>query len=216
MMKTPKKGEFDFFDIELVGMGDLANLKLPDPALLAYYQNLDQRTIYWNCTVDEMITEIGNYIRKWNAEDTGAPVEQRMPIRIFINTDGGDLISTMYVVDVIKASKTPVYTIGMGKTYSAGGLLLMAGHKRFIFENTSCLIHDGQTGAYGSTGKVLDNAKFTEEMEARQKKYILGQTKITPEQYDQQYRRDWFMFAEDMVKYGIADKIIHDLSEIEI
>ena len=92
----------------------------------------------------------------------------------------------------------------------------MAGHRRFIFENTSCLIHDGQTGAYGSTGKVLDNAKFTEEMEARQKKYILGQTKITPEQYDQQYRRDWFMFAEDMVKYGIADKIIHDLSEIEV
>ena len=104
--------------------------------------------------------------------------------------------------------------IGMGRVYSAGGLLLMAGHKRYVFPHTSCLIHDGSSGAIGSIGKMLDNLEFTKELEKRMKEYILSSTRITEEVYDQNYRRDWFLFSEEMIVLGIADEIVTDIDII--
>lgn len=120
----------------------------------------------------------------------------------------------MNVIDLIKLSKTPVITIGMGKVYSAGGLLLMAGHKRYIFKHTSCLIHDGSSGAVGSIGKLIDNLKFTEKLEALIKEYIISSTKITEQMFDANYRRDWFMFSDEMLELGVADEIIDDIDTI--
>ena len=94
------------------------------------------------------------------------------------------------------------------------GLLLMAGHKRYIFPHTSCLIHDGSSGAIGSIGKMLDNLEFTKELEVRMKAYIISSTHITEDVYDKNYRRDWFMFSEEMIKLGIADEIVTDIDTI--
>lgn len=208
------KGDFDFLELELTDAGELANLQLPNPTLLEYYRGLKDRKIVWNTVIDDSIIEVADYILRWNREDQGVPIDMRKPIRFYINTDGGDLIPTMYVVDIIRASKTPVYTFGLGKAYSAGGLLLMSGHKRFIFKNTTCLIHDGAGESSGNIGKMLDNAKFTEELEKKQKEYILSMTKITAKKYDAQYRRDWFMFSDEMLALGIADEIVEDLDKI--
>jgi ATP-dependent Clp protease protease subunit len=154
------------------------------------------------------------YILKWNQEDKGIEPAARKPIKIYINSDGGDLNVTLFTASVIELSKTPVITIGMGRAYSSGGLLLMAGHKRFIFGSTQVLIHDGSTGAIGDTGKVLDNLEFTKESEVRVREFILKHTNIPGKLLDKNYRRDWFLFADDAIKYGIADKIIEDLDEI--
>ena len=102
----------------------------------------------------------------------------------------------------------------MGRVYSAGGLLLMAGHKRYIFNHTSCLIHDGSSGAIGNIGKLLDNLKFTEASEQRIKHYITTQTRITAEMYEDNYRRDWFLFSDEMIRLGIADEIVTDIDTI--
>lgn len=158
--------------------------------------------------------DIPLYIFKWNKEDAELPVEDRKPIKIFINSNGGDVNVTLFTASVIALSKTPVITIGMGRAYSSGGLLLMAGHKRLIFDTTSILIHDGSTGAIGDTGKVLDNLEFTKESEERVMNFILSHTKIPKELMKENYRRDWFMFSDDAIKYGIADKIITSIDEI--
>jgi ATP-dependent protease ClpP protease subunit len=92
----------------------------------------------------------------------------------------------------------------------------MAGTKghRYIFPDTSVLIHDGSTGAMGDTGKVIDNLEFTQKQEERVKKYILANTNITTKLYDKNYRRDWFMFSDEMLNLHIIDNIITDLDEI--
>ncbi len=46
------------------------------------------------------------------------------------------------------------------------------------------------------------------------KQYILSSTRITEEVYDQNYRRDWFMFSEEMIELGIADEIVTDIDTI--
>lgn len=205
-------------DVEIeLDFGEIANLldrTLPDPSLLEYYRMRTKREIMWNADIEDDILEVSLAIRKWNVEDNGIEVDKRVPIKIFINSDGGSVDAVMNVIDLIKLSKTPVITIGMGKVYSAGGLLLMAGHKRYIFKHTSCLIHDGSSGAVGSIGKLIDNLKFTEKLEALIKEYIISSTKITEQMFDANYRRDWFMFSDEMIELGVADEIIYDIDTI--
>ena len=210
-MKNRICGEFaeDFEDIQ-----DLMEDVLPEPSLLEYYRRLKKREILWNDEIDDATVDIALYIRKWNAEDRGIEPKDRRPIKILINSDGGSVDTVLHIIDMSHLSKTPVYTIGMGRVYSAGGLLLMAGHKRYIFPHTSCLIHDGSSGAIGSIGKMLDNLEFTKELEVRMKAYIISSTHITEDVYDKNYRRDWFMFCEEMIKLGIADEIVTDIDTI--
>lgn len=210
-MKNGIKCEFaeDFEDVQ-----ELIEDVLPDPSLLEFYRRLKKREILWNDEIDDTTIDIALYIKKWNEEDRGIAAENRKPIKIFINSDGGSVDTVLHIIDMIHLSKTPVYTIGMGRVYSAGGLLLMAGHKRYIFSHTSCLIHDGSSGAIGSIGKMLDNLEFTKELEKRMKAYILSSTRITEDVYDRNYRRDWFMFSEEMIELGIADEVVTDIDTI--
>lgn len=182
--------------------------------MVEYYRRLKKREILWNDDISDATIDIALYIKKWNAEDKGIAPEERKPIKIFINSDGGSVDTVLHIIDMIHLSKTPIYTIGMGRVYSAGGLLLMAGHKRYVFPHTSCLIHDGSSSTIGSIGKMLDNLEFTKELEKRMKEYILSSTRITEEVYDQNYRRDWFLFSEEMIALGIADEIVTDIDTI--
>lgn len=212
LMKFNKS--IDTVAIDFEGFEEIVDERLPDPDTLRYYRMLNRREILWNDDIQDYTLSIALAIREWNLEDKGKAPDERKPIKIMINSDGGSVNAVMHIVDMIKLSKTPVITIGLGKVYSAGGLLLMAGHRRYVFENTSCLIHDGSSGAIGDTGKLMDNLKFTEKQEARIREYILANTRISAKEYDKNYRRDWFLFSDEIIKYGIADAIVTDLDEI--
>ena len=192
----------------------LKDVNLPDPDLLYYYNMMDNREIFVNFDIDENLIVNSYDIIKWNKEDKNIPIEERKPIKIFINSDGGCLNSILNLIDTIKLSKTPIITIGMGKAYSAGGLLLMAGHKRYIFRDTTFLLHDGSSGLFGNVAKLADGFQFQQKLEERVKEYVLENTKIDSDLYDKNYRRDWFMLSDEIIEYKIADSIITDLDEI--
>lgn len=193
---------------------EYTDFELPPPELVEFYRRLSDREIVWNDIITDCMIDVPLYIINWNKEDADVPIEERKPIKIFINTNGGDLSVTMLTASVIALSKTPVITIGMGRAYSGGALLLMSGHKRLIFDSTSVLIHDGSSGAIGDTGKVLDSLEFTKDSEDRVIQFILSHTRISSELMKENYRRDWYMFSEDAIYYGVADKIITDIDEI--
>lgn len=193
---------------------ELGKTVLPEPDLLDYYNKTANREIYWNEIIDDALVDCSLLVVQWNKEDKDIEPSERKPIKIFINSDGGDLIAVMNFISTIKLSKTPVVTIGLGKCFSSGGLLLMAGHKRLIFPNTTVLIHDGSTGAIGDTGKVMDSFEFTQKQEKKVKEYILANTKISDKLYTKNYRKDWFLMPEEVISLGIADRIIEDLEEV--
>jgi ATP-dependent Clp protease protease subunit len=209
----------DFFEIELGKTYDeLANIKLPDPILLDYYNRLNRREIWINGEIDETVVEWTQQILDWNRYDKENNIEilNRQKIKVFINSNGGCLNSIMHFITILQLSETPVMTIGLGKCYSSGGLLLIGGHKglRYIFDTTSVLIHDGGTGSASDTGKFIDYAEYVKMTEEKTKEYILSHTKITEEEYDKNYRRDWWILSAEAIRYGIADKIITNLDEI--
>lgn len=187
---------------------------LPDPSLVMYYNQFANRCININCEIDDDTHSIANVILQFNKEDDGIHAEDRKPIKIFINSDGGDVSATLYVCDIIKSSTTPVWTIGTGKCYSGGGLILMAGHKRFIFDNTTFLLHDGYNGYESSAGKFTDMSQFMQRREEKIKEFVVRNSKIKPDEYDQNYRRDWFMLSDEIIRYGVADKVVTSIDEI--
>ena len=207
----------DFDVLEESGLSEAASVRLPDPLLLDYYARRNDRCILWNDDIEDDFIQIYQDILRWNKEDINNNVkpEDAKPIKIYINSDGGSVSAVFAIIDLLLMSHTPVITIGLGKCYSSGGLLLMAGHERLLLPNCTVLIHDGQSGSFGAIGKMLDNLEFTKELEVKIKNYILSRTSITEDDYDKNYRRDWWIFASDAVdKYHIADKIVTDIKEI--
>lgn len=195
---------------------EMANVKLPDPTLLDYYNRVSNREIWINTEIDEAVVEWTQQILQWNREDKGIEPSERRIIKVFINSNGGCLNSIMHLITILQMSTTPVMTIGLGKCYSSGGLLLMSGNKgmRYIFDTTSVLIHDGGTGSASDTGKFIDYAEYVKMTEKRTKEYILKNTKITEDEYDKNYRRDWWILGDEAIRLGVADKIITSLDEI--
>ncbi len=112
------------------------------------------------------------------------------------------------LIDTIRASKTPVYTINVGYAYSMGFLIMLAGHKRFSMPSSKFLLHDGSNFAWGSSAKIRDQMAFQEKFEARVKDYIISRTNITPKEYDKKYRVEWYMFADEAKAYGVIDSIV--------
>lgn len=195
---------------------EMANIKLPDPTLLDYYNRIANREIWINTDIDEAVVEWTQQILQWNREDKGIEPSERKVIKVFINSNGGCLNSIMHLITILQMSTTPVMTIGLGKCYSSGGLLLMSGNKgmRYIFDTTSVLIHDGGTGSNNDTGKFIDYAEYVKMTEQKTKEYVLKNTKITEDEYDRNYRRDWWILGNEAIRLGVADKIITSLDEI--
>ena len=183
-----------------------------------YYTRRKDRCILWNDDIEDGFVEIYQDILRWNKEDieSGKDKSEMTPIRIYINSDGGSVSAVFAIIDLLLMSVTPVITIGLGKCYSSGGLLLMAGHTRLLLPSCTILVHDGyNSGGNNATAKMLDNLEYTKELEERIKEYILSRTSIEESEYDKNYRRDWWIFAEDAVnKYHIADKVVTDIREI--
>lgn len=192
----------------------LENMQLPSPELLGYYRDEKDRVLWIEGEVSEdmfSLFELSKLIFNYNKEDKDIPVEQRKPIKIFINSPGGDLESTLAFVGLINISKTPIWTINACWGASAAGLILMAGHRRFALPNTTCLIHSGSGqlgGSYEQTTEQMKNYKYLVD---KMRDFILDKTKIDPKLFKKNSQKDWYIYTDEMLNLGIIDEIVSDL-----
>jgi ATP-dependent Clp protease protease subunit len=187
------------------------NLQLPNPDLLTYYQDEKDRVLWIEGEINDGLFELSKMILRYNKEDKDISVEERKPIKIFINSPGGDLDSTLAFIGLMNISKTPIWTIDACWAYSAAGLILMAGHKRYALPNTECLIHSGSGqlgGSYEQTTEQMKNYKYLVD---KMRDFILSKTKIDQKLFKKNSQKDWYIYTEEMLSLGIVDEIINDL-----
>jgi ATP-dependent protease ClpP protease subunit len=84
--------------------------------------------------------------------DTAKPT----PLKIYINSNGGEIFGAIPLVDAIQKCKIPIYTYIEGIAASAASLIAMAGHKRFITTNSFMLIHELRSGVEGTFSNIMD------------------------------------------------------------
>ena len=207
--------ENDFYDIDFDETTLIENCAISE---IFYLKNLKNRKLYLICDVDECIIDnIVTHILQYNADDKGKPVEERKPILLYCSSNGGSVDPGFELIDVIRQSKTPVYTINLGYQYSMGFLIGLAGHKRYSSKTAKYLMHDGSNFVCNSGAKAQDQMEFNKRIEARIKEYVLERTQITSEMYDAQMRKEWYMFSDEAKELGVTDYIIGvdcDLDEI--
>ncbi len=192
----------------------LGNMQLPSPELLGYYRDEKDRILWIEGEVSEdafSLFELSKLILNYNKEDKDIPVEQRKPIKIFINSPGGELEPTLAFVGLMNISKTPIWTINACWGASAAGLILMAGHRRFALPNTTCLIHSGSGqvgGTYEQTTEQMKNYKYLVD---KMRDFVLDKTKIDSKLFKKNNSKDWYIYTDEMLSLGIVDEIVEDL-----
>ena len=131
-------------------------------------------------------------------------------ISLYINSPGGSVTSGMAIYDTMQYIKPDISTICIGMAASMGAVLLTAGAegKRITLPNSKIMIHQPLGGMEGQASDIEIHAR--EIIKTRQKlnEILSERTKQPLEKIEADTDRDYFMTADEALKYGIVDKII--------
>jgi ATP-dependent Clp protease, protease subunit len=131
-------------------------------------------------------------------------------IFFYINSPGGSVSAGLAVYDTMQFVKPDVSTLCVGQAASMGALLLAAGDagKRFALPNSRVMIHQPMGGFQGQATDIEIHAKEILYLRGRLNEILAKHTKKPIETIARDTERDFFMGAEDAVKYGIVDKTL--------
>ncbi len=143
--------------------------------------------------------------------------DSKSPIYMYIDSPGGDVDAGFAIFDMIRFVKAPVYLIGMGLVASAATLVLLAVPKdrRFGLPNSRYLIHQPLGGMKGVASDIEIYARDMEKIRAKLNKLISDETGTSLEQVTKDTDRDYWLDADESVKYGLISKIISNRDELK-
>lgn len=199
----------------LIGVPEsMANLQLPDPDLRDFYRDEEDRVFWLDDAVGDCATDLIKMIIRCNKEDKDKLVEERKPIKIFIDSPGGDVTFMWSVIKIIEISKTPVYTINYCTAYSAAAEILASGHKRFAMPGSHVMIHLGSCAYMGDAANVEATKKYFDALSKKTVDHLLSRTKIEPKMFKKKTMTDWFIDEYQALEYGVVDNIVESLDEL--
>lgn len=168
-----------------------------------------KRILVFNDEVDDYLLEnFVLYIIKWNREDEHIPVDERIPIKIYINSPGGNTLSANIFMDAIMTSETPVVGVAFGLVASAAYYIYLACDTRYAYKHSTILQHDGSIGLENSNKKAKDTMKYLSQVDENIRKFVLARTDITPEFYDEIFDSEFYMTPEKAKALGVVHRII--------
>ena len=134
--------------------------------------------------------------------------DENKDIYIYINSPGGSVTAGLSIYDTIKYIKPKVVTIGMGICASMGAFLLSSGDKRYALENTKIMIHQPLGGAKGQATDIMIVAEEIIRIKKKLNDILSKNTNQPLSKIEQDTERDFYMDADQAIKYGIIDSII--------
>ena len=175
------------------------------------------RELYINMITPQVAEIVDKTIRMWNKADDTDMVEwgKRTPIKLYINSTGGDFNSMLTIMDIIKLSKTPVYTINTGIVHKEAFYIFISGHQRYAYPKSSFL-YERDLKHLDENDKSLDNyIAFYERQLLEIKDVVLEKTKITENEYNKHLKGTWWMTAEDAQKLRICNEVLNAYQSIQ-
>ena len=149
-----------------------------------------------NAIDDELEEELKNY--------------SRQPIKLIINSFGGSVYDGFGLIAAIENSKTPIHGYCYGSAMSMGFIIYIATHVRFAHKTSTLMYHEISDSFWGNITETKQNLKECERIQKVYDDYILSRTKI-PVQKMNEYKdrkEDWYMPAQEGLKYKIIHKIL--------
>ena len=172
-----------------------------------------ERKLYLKELVDEKsVMPLIEAIHRINDDDAEKEKEyngwEREPIKLYIYTYGGVCYAGFALIDAIRASKTPVYTIVLGTAMSMGIFIFNAGHKRLIGEHATLMYHDVSLHL---ESEMTEGIKIELAEGLRLQKMgiqFLTEYSLVEESVINDYinrKANWFIPAEEAIRLKIAD-----------
>ena len=187
---------------------DVMDLTLPPPFLRDYYRDEAERVYWVDDEINASLLDLVRMIIRCNKEDKDKSVDERTPIKVFIDSPGGDICALWTTIKAIEISKTPIYTINYCTAYSAAADLLAAGHKRYALPGTNAMVHSGSC-VFGGTMEQAENMKkHFDKLGKKITDYFLSHTKVDPKVFKKKAPADWYFDEEEMLENGLIDEIV--------
>ncbi|MCQ2575843.1 MAG: ATP-dependent Clp protease proteolytic subunit [Treponema sp.] len=131
-------------------------------------------------------------------------------ISIYINSPGGVVTAGLAIYDAMQYVECDIQTICVGQAASMAAILLAGGTKgkRFALPSSRVMIHQPRGGIEGQESDISIQAKEIIRLKKLSINYLANHTGKSVEEVSKDMERDFFMSAEDAVKYGIVDQIL--------
>src|SRR3954469_110210 len=145
--------------------------------------------------------------------------DPKSDIQFYINSPGGSVSSGFGIIDTMKFLRCDVATTCIGMAASMGAILLAAGTKgkRAVLENSQVMLHQPLIGGVlqGPATDLGIEAAHMLRLRDRMYKLMARWTGKTPEGIHRDFDRNKWLFAEEAVEYGCADRVLHRMPEGE-
>ena len=166
-----------------------------------FYEDIDKKTAL------KLRIELQTLINKHNIISVTNNCD-KIPINLYINSDGGEVGSALAIVDLILKSPVPINTIIEGEACSSATLISIVGHKRYITENSHMLIHQVSGGMWGKMAEVEDEIKNIKTFNNKLIKLYKKYTNLSEEKLNKFLKKDISWSSKKCIKYGLVDEII--------
>ena len=144
--------------------------------------------------------------------------ENNDDIKMYINSPGGDADAGFAIFDMIRFVKPKIKAICAGVAASAAVIILLGARKenRFSLPNARVLIHQPSTGIHGTAADIQIEA--SEILKCREKinRLISVETGQTMGKVESDTKRNFWMSAEEALKYGLVSKIIQTSDDLKV
>lgn len=140
-------------------------------------------------------------------------IDPKKDIKLYIDSYGGEVASCFALCDFISTLKCDVATYALGVAMSAGAVILSSGTKgkRYVQEHTNIMIHPVQHMDISVQRSFPDHRidfKYTEVLNNILITMLSKNCGIYRENIKRDIDRDFYLFGEEAVEYGLADKVI--------
>jgi ATP-dependent Clp protease protease subunit len=136
--------------------------------------------------------------------------DPKKDISFYINSPGGHVYDGLAIYDTMQFLSCDVQTFGIGLQASMGAFLLSSGTKgkRFMLPNAKAMIHQPSSGTRGKVTDMEIDLKEGLALKHLLNKILAKNTGQPLKKVEQDSDRDYWMTAEESVKYGLVDKVI--------
>ena len=139
-----------------------------------------------------------------------ASVDAKKDIQIYINSPGGSVYAGLGIYDTMQFISPDVATICTGMAASMGAVLLCAGEKgkRSGLQHSRVMIHQPLGGAQGQASDIEITAREILKLKDELYQIIAEHSGTDIEKVREDSDRDYWMKADEALKYGMIDEIL--------
>ncbi|MFN7292469.1 MAG: ClpP family protease [Pirellula sp.] len=135
---------------------------------------------------------------------------RRKDIHFYINSPGGEVVSTLAIYDTMQMLSCPVATYCVGQAASGGAVLLAGGSpgKRYCLPNSTVMVHQPHGGVRGQVSDIEIQAREILRMRTQLNEILAKHTGKSVEQIAKDTDRDFFLTANEAKEYGLVDQLL--------